>query len=238
MFDRAKLKASAKQQIQGNIGILVVCGLIVGLVTGLVSWVMTSIINNLLLVPAAYTLSQEGMVIFGAITSGAIQVVIQVILAAAFSIGMVMIYLNLTKGQRPQAGDVFKGFQIYGKAVALTLFTTLFTLLWSLLFLIPGIIKSIAYSMAPYILAENPGMTAREAINESKRITNGHKVDLFVLNLSFLGWILFCVVTLGIGLIYVYPYMQATIANAYLKLKGPAAETESVPCDTEEAGIS
>jgi len=88
-----------------------------------------------------------------------------------------------------------------------------------LLFFIPGIIKSYSYSMAPYILAENKGKPALECINESKAMTNGHKMDLFVLGLSFIGWILLCLVTFGIAYIWVGPYIQSTYVNAYISLK-------------------
>ena len=152
------------------------------------------------------------------------------IIAPAFSISMIMIYLALIKGVAPEVGDIFKGFSLFGKALWLFVITQFFIFLWSLLFFIPGIIKGIAYSMAPYILAENPDMTAREALSKSKEITHGHKGALFVLALSFIGWVLLTMVTFGIAIIYVGPYMQATYANAYQKLSGgagvaPVAET-------------
>ena len=130
-----------------------------------------------------------------------------------------MIYLSLTAGKIPTVGDVFNGFAIFGKAWWLSFITSLFTMLWTLLLFIPGIIKGISYSMAPYVLAENPEMTARQALNESKWITNGSKMDLFVLDLSFLGWILLGIASFGIAFIYIGPYISATRANAYLSIK-------------------
>jgi uncharacterized membrane protein len=100
----------------------------------------------------------------------------------------------------------------------------LFTFLWSLLFVIPGIVKTYAYSMSMYILAENKGKPALECINESKAMTNGHKMDLFVLNLSFIGWMMLVALTFGIAGIWVLPYMNATMANAYQSLKPVQAE--------------
>jgi uncharacterized membrane protein len=138
---------------------------------------------------------------------------------------MVMIYLGLTKNVKPQFGDIFKGFSsLFGKALWLSVITVFFTFLLSLLLFIPGIIKAIAYSMAPYILAENPGMTAREALRESTRITNGHKFELFVLQLSFIGWILLVPVTFGLIAIWLVPYMNAAAANAYLEIKDNTQE--------------
>ena len=146
--------------------------------------------------------------------------------APAMGIGAILIYLALINGHKPSAGNSTAGFSFFGKALWLAIITGFFTILWSCLFCIPGIMKSYAYSLAPYILAENPTMTAREALNESKRITMGAKKDLFVLDLSFIGWMMLGVITLGIAFIYVYPYMQAAKANAYLAIKAknvPAA---------------
>lgn len=103
-------------------------------------------------------------------------------------------------------------------------FTGLLGFLWSLLFFIPGIVKGYSYSMSVYILAENKGKSALECINESKKLTQGHKMELFLLDLSFIGWFLLGVLTLGIGFIWIEPYRQATIANAYQSLKLAAQE--------------
>ena len=142
------------------------------------------------------------------------------IFAPALSIGMIMIYLALARGEKPQVGDIFKGINIFGKALWLNIITGFFVILWTYLLIVPGIIKAISYSLAPYILAENPNMTAREALRESKRITQGHKMDLFVLSLSFFWWIMLITITFGIAAIYVGPYMSASMANAYNAIKG------------------
>lgn len=92
--------------------------------------------------------------------------------------------------------------------------------LWYLLLIIPGIIKYYAYSMVPYILAENPNIGAREAINKSIEMTNGHKFDMFVLDLSFLGWYILGLLLFGIGILFVLPYDNATKAELYLILSG------------------
>jgi len=138
----------------------------------------------------------------------------------ALSISSILIYLALAQNVRPKAGDVFKGLDFFGKALWLSILSGFFTWAWSLLLFIPGIIKMVAYSMAPYILADNPDMTAREALRESVRITNGRKGDLFVLQLSFFGWILLIPLTFGLILIWLLPYMNAAHANAYLALRG------------------
>lgn len=90
--------------------------------------------------------------------------------------------------------------------------------LWSLLLVIPGIVKLIEYSFVPYILAEDPNINTREALRISKQITYGHKWDIFVLRLSFLGCDFLGAVLFGIGGIFVRPYKEATYASLYYKL--------------------
>lgn len=132
---------------------------------------------------------------------------------------MYMIYLRLADGEKPTVADTFNGFEIFGKSLWLSIITAFFTALWSLLFVIPGIVKSYSYVMAPYILAENQDLTAREALNESKRIMHGHKGELFVIMLSFIPWLMLGALTCGIVFIYVIPYMNMTIVNFYKQIK-------------------
>lgn len=93
------------------------------------------------------------------------------------------------------------------------------TLLWSFLLIVPGVIKAYEYSMIPYLLAENPNLSADEVFSLSKQMTTGQKMDLFVLDLSFLGWIILGLICCGIGVLFVLPYPQATRAEVYLILR-------------------
>ncbi|MDF3003788.1 MAG: hypothetical protein K0S22_260 [Oscillospiraceae bacterium] len=141
------------------------------------------------------------------------------LIAPSFVLSCNKIYIALAQRVRPSVNDVWKGFHYFGKALWLAIITSFFTFAWSLLLVIPGIVKGYSYLMAPYILADNPGMTAREALSESKRMTNGHKFDLFVLGLSFIGWFLLIPITLGLIMIWLVPYTNATLANYYLAMK-------------------
>ena len=182
-MDRVQLKAIAKQQIQGNIGILFVCLLITSVLSGLILGLTTLIVGPPL------------------------------------TLGLTMIFLGLTRDESPEINTLFSGFSYMGPAILLNIMIAVFTCLWSLLFVIPGIIKAISYSMAYFVLADNPELSAKEALDESKRITSGHIGDLFVLYLSFIPWVLLGAITYGLALIYVVPYMQTTMANYYLELK-------------------
>ena len=138
-----------------------------------------------------------------------------------FELGMTMIYLGLTEGREAKGEKVFGGFKVnFVKSILLYLLMGIFIALWSLLLVIPGIIKGYSYSMAPYILAENPEMSPLDAITQSKRMMHGHKFDLFVLYLSFIPWLFLVYITLGIAGIYVGPYMNLTVANFYKSLSG------------------
>lgn len=118
----------------------------------------------------------------------------------------------------PQVNDLFSQFDHFGDAFCLKFLQGLFIFLWSLLLVFPGIMKSYAYSMAPFIMAENPEMTAREALRASDDLMYGHKAELFFLDLSFIGWVLLSVLTLGIGSFWLNPYMNAAHAAFYRNL--------------------
>lgn len=197
-MDRATIKAKAKQQIKGKLGVLFLITLI-------------------------FTL-----IVFAAVQVPHVGIIATFIFTAGFSLSLIQIYLGVTDGVKPAVGDLFKGFNHLFPAIKLYLLMGVKIFLWSLLFFIPGLVKSYAYSMAPYILAENPGMSASEAIRRSKEMTNGHKMDLFVLGLSFFGWCMLVPFTFGLLGIWLVPYAATTFAFAYKSLKGtPAVESSA-----------
>lgn len=209
-MNRAELKANAKAQIKGKIGILFLITVIITVVSFVAGFVLS-------LIPVVGSLAAT------------------VIVTPAFSLSLIRVYLNVVNGGIPAAGDSFSGFDDFWSAFKVTFLVGLYTFLWSLLFVIPGIIKTFSYSMSMYILAENKGKSARECIAESKKMTDGHKMHLFVLGLSFIGWALLGSITFGIAYIWVLPYMQATYTNAYYYLKSLNAP-EVAP--VEEAPVS
>lgn len=112
--------------------------------------------------------------------------------------------------------NTFKGYwrNVWGGFLMM-----LFTYLWMLLLIVPGIIKAFAYSMTPYILKDYPELSANQAINLSIKMMKGHKFDYFYLQLSFIGWGLLSILTLGIGYIWLMPYMYASMAAFYEDIK-------------------
>ena len=97
--------------------------------------------------------------------------------------------------------------------------STIYIFLWTLLLIIPGIIKSYSYALTPYILVEHPEMSANEAIEESMRLMDGHKFDLFYLQLSFIGWAILSILSLGLGVFWLIPYQMTAQAAFYRDIK-------------------
>ena len=114
-------------------------------------------------------------------------------------------------------------FSNYWHKIGGMLLMGIFVFLWTLLFIIPGIIKAYSYAMTPYILDENPELSASEAIHRSRLMMQGHKFDLFWLQLSFIGWFLLCIVTAGIALLWVTPYYYTAQAAFYEEVKADYA---------------
>lgn len=129
------------------------------------------------------------------------------------------------------SGRDFKGFigycfqgRRYIDVLATMLLRSVYTFLWTLLLIIPGIIKSYAYRMVPYILADNPSIGYNRAIQLSNEMTRGNKFDMFVLDLSFIGWRLLGLLACGIGIIFVQPYVDMTEAELYLIFRKEAID--------------
>ena len=125
----------------------------------------------------------------------------------------------------PKIVTLFSRFSYFANALLLRLLMFIKTLAWALLFIIPGIVAAYRYAMAPYIMAENPDLSATEAVDQSKQMMAGNKGRLFCLQLSFIGWWILAAFTGGIGAIFLVPYSKAAITAFYLDLTGrlPAA---------------
>lgn len=197
-MSRAELKSLSKQQIKGKLGVLFVIFLIAAAIGIVSNYILAEIP---IIGPLAY----------------------MVVIVPAISFSLVSVYLKVALSEDVKIKNAFDGFENFWGAFKVTFFTGLFTFLWSLLFVIPGIIKAFSYSMAMYVLAENKDIGALEAIKKSKEMMKGHKMELFVLELSFIGWALLAALTFGIAYIWVYPYMYTTLANFYMSIK-PAGE--------------
>lgn len=140
--------------------------------------------------------------------------------------GITVFFLGIARGEAMSYGQLFDGFKDYGRIFTTTFLVGLYTVLWSMLLVIPGVIKGYSYMMTPYILKDNPEMKNNEAIEKSMEMMNGHKMDLFMLDLSLIGWAILCMITLGIGFLFFYPYQYTAHAHFYEDLKKEQEEYE------------
>lgn len=262
-FDRAVFKANAKKALQRFYGTAVLVCLVAGLIGGGVNAIVEGSSSVKEATAELEAAQSESLVVYsedepesigeafsqgfneGLEQSSAASTAVLTLtfpaacfLAYPISIGESRFFLNARENPE-KFGDVFFGFKKkYLKNVWTGFTYNLYTSLWSLLLFVPGIIKGYEYSMIPYILAENPEITRKEAYKMSKSLTQGYKGDLFVLDLSFIGWyllvVLATVLTCGLGAIggiFLAPYVSATKAEAYTFLKARAIETGKVEAD-------
>lgn len=191
MVDRIQAKESAKRQLKGRWGEAIGAFVLISLVLIAVNFVAE--------------LPYIGWMISFA-------------LGGVWPLGMAAYALKFSNGELVGIEDIFSGFNNWLTSFCLYFLMGLFTVLWCFLLIIPGIIKAISYSMSYYIVAENPEISAMEAINRSKEMTQGHKWDIFVTQLSFIGWGILACLTLGIGYLWLIPYMNMTMANVYRQI--------------------
>ncbi len=140
---------------------------------------------------------------------------ISIFLIPPLYIGWNIFSLAISRNKSASTSQLFEGFNQYWSAVGLYLLVIIFVALWTLLLIIPGIIAGLSYAMAPYILIDNPSISALDAIRQSKQMMYGYKWKLFDLYLRFLGWMLLSILTLGIGLLWVIPYANISAAKFY-----------------------
>lgn len=134
--------------------------------------------------------------------------------------GFAVMFLDFIRGGRLAVGKLFDGY----RSSWLRIFTTyllmeIYILLWTLLLIVPGIIKSLSYGLTFFILKDNPELSNNAAIEKSMRMMEGHKMELFILYLSFIGWFLLSLLTLGLGFLFLVPYIYTTLAHFYEQLK-------------------
>lgn len=155
-----------------------------------------------------------------ALVSTASAGILSIVITGPVSCGLAAFFATLFREKRAKLEAIITPTKRQpGDVIVAGVLYNVFVFLWALLFVIPGIVKSYAYSMTFYILNDNPGMTATDAIKESQRMMQGHKLELFLLHLSFIGWFLLCGLTFGILTLFVLPYLEAANFAFYENLK-------------------
>lgn len=213
-FDRIRIKENGKLHYQNN------------------KWqnVLVILINTLIVggVQVVVRLSGDDWVL--AMFMSLISIALTMLVVNVISMGTMTWFHRAIKTEGLNMEEMFWPFkEDYGGNVLMMFLISLYTALWSMLFVIPGIVKGYSYSLAMYIKSENPNIPASKAIELSTRMTNGHKMDLFVLDMSFIGWGILSAFTLNIlGILYVMPYQYASKAFAYEEIKEEALANQIV----------
>lgn len=203
------LKNAALEALRGNWAPAVVCTIIYLLLSIGISLLQPNIDDP----TAALTGAQKIMMVANVLLLFLVMVPLGIGYYQAFKV-------LFTDGENKLTANCFRlSFGNYFKNIAAYLLMCLFIFLWTLLLIIPGIIKALAYSMTPFILKDFPELSVNQAINLSQKMMKGHKFDYFWLGLSFIGWILLGLLTLGIGYIWLIPYMYTSYAAFYEEVK-------------------
>ena len=210
------IKASARESLAGHWGVAILASIIAsafGATGASVTFSDTEDVDF----SALSQLSQNEIIVTLAVFGGIILfgLVASIVISSLVSVGYAQFNLDLIDGADPKIATLFsKGKQILTTIVAsILVFIRVFFGL--VLFVIPGIIAIYKYAMVNYIIAENPDISARDALKESKECMRGNKFRFFLFGLSFFGWSLLVILTLGIASIWVLPYMQASFAAFY-----------------------
>ena len=228
-MDAPQIRLKARESLKGNywpaVGVAFVAAIFGALMTTGGSFSIniekraTELIGDLPTIMKTYMMIAAG-------GAGALSLV-NLILGGVIQIGYAQYLLKQQDREINSVKDLFSQFDRFGQGFLQLFLRNLYIFLWGLLFLIPGIVKSFAYAMTPFIMAENPELTANEAITISKERMHGHKGELFWLGLTFFGWSLLAVLTGGVGYIFLNPYVNAAYAAFYRDKISPKVATVS-----------
>ena len=211
----SELRAIARRNLEGTWGISVGVALVAALLGGLIVGTGSNINFNFNedtvrnLPPIFWT------VLLPLVSVAGLLGIVSFILGGTVELGYAKFLLKQYDRKQLQFSDLFSQFERFGTGFAQKFLRTLYTCLWALLLVIPGIVKGLSYAMTPFILEEHPEMTASEAIKASMRLMDGHKMHLFILGLTFIGWQILACLTMGIGFLFLNPYMNAAYAAFY-----------------------
>lgn len=226
MLDRVQLKMEAKaitKNAKVSAYLFTLLYLAIGLVLDSLDW-LTSGSSDVLVYMETYmpevdvSFYPTSPLSLPPVVSGFISIVTGLV-AVVLSAGYILYAMSVRKGLETPYATMFDGFLFAGKIILLSIVQYIFIFLWSLLFIIPGFIAGYRYRFALYNLCENPEMGVMEALNMSKAQTRGHKWELFVLDLSWIGWNILCTLTLGILSIWIAPYIQQTDIGYFQAIK-------------------
>ncbi len=215
----------ARQRLADNWKTAVIAALIAWFLGGLL--ISTSLNISIEIGDKVYTIPSVQNWLLNLLHIGGILSIVQFVIGGPVKLGYATHLLKQHDGEKAEVNDLFCQFHRFGDGFCLYLLTGLFIVLWMLLLIVPGIIAIFNYAMAPFIMSENENMTASEALRASKDLMKGHRWQLFCLGFSFIGWDLVSVLTLGVGALFVNPYMNTAYAAFYREISG--TNVQAVP---------
>lgn len=224
-MNASELRLRARQSLSGNYWPAVLAALIASFFGALVSTGGMSFNFDIDLEVMQYLPSIVNIILIVLSSIAGMLALVSFILGGVVQLGYSLYLLKQHDGEITSVKELFSQFDRFGQGFLQMLLRSLFIFLWTLLLVIPGLIKSYAYAMTPFIMAENPDMTAREAITMSKQMMRGHKWELFCMSLSFIGWVLLSCLTMGIGFFFLAPYINAAYAAFYRDKIAPKAQS-------------
>jgi len=215
------LMARAREALRGKWGVAVLMFVVYMIITIPLGLVLNLPFRGLkFLVPELQVIDDYFALAY---LKGQVQSLFIAIPIGALIVGYCFFHLNMARRRNPRLGDLFAFYPTAFWRCGLAHFwMTLFIFLWTLLLVIPGIMAAFSYSQTYYILMDNPELSPREAIAKSKRMMHGVRWKLFYLHCGFIGWGLLCLLTCGIGLLWLSPYIQTSLANFYESVKSRA----------------
>jgi len=151
---------------------------------------------------------------------------VPILIAGPLGIGICLFYLKFVRDGQPEISVLFDGFQQFAQGLVAALLIGIIVCIGAIFLIVPGIIAALGLSQTFFIIAENPGISATDAMQESWDMMKGHKLQLFLLQLSFLPWALLSVFTLFIGLLWLIPYIYVSYTNFYLEVSGQDTEMD------------
>ena len=219
----SNIRARARENLRGNWGVSVAAAFVAAIFGALVA---SS--GNVIEVTKQITeeVSPRIGAILGMIVSAISAVsIVKLVLGGVVQLGYTRFLLNQHDGGSFEVKDLFSQFDRFTVGFLQLFLRNLFIVLWTLLLIVPGIIKGFSYAMTPFILADHPELTAKQAIDRSMKLMDGHKWELFVLGLTFIGWELLNALTLGIGSFWLNPYKNAAYAAFYREITAQQRDT-------------
>ena len=244
MRSRQEIKAIGKEQFKLNYWNCVLAALLVTAVLGVLSWMSNGqeIARVVSTGQDAFRVVSGQQDTFYMMDSQPVQSTVSVranagglltlLLGGPITVGLNYFFVKNVRSERDELSvttPFTEAFKNFPRKLGGSLWMGLFVFLWALLFIIPGLIKAISYSMTQYILADCPNVKATDALKLSMRMMDGHKWEYFVFGLSFIGWGLLSLLTLGLlGVFYADPYMRSSIAQYYLEVRDQALRTGAI----------